>query len=332
MGNPPTGQQEFPVTGASQQAPPQVSVVQVAWQAPPTQLPDGHTVPQAPQWDGSFRRSTHTPPQLVNPVAQVSWHWPDTHSWPAGQACPQVPQFRSSVERSVHTSEAVPALQVVFGGRHWQEDAEQTRAGVQTTPHPPQLAPLAEVSTHVPEEVGGQSATGGGLHAQEPALQVPMPQAWPQVPQLAGSVWRSTHWTPQGLVPAGHAQTPFVQGAPAKQATLQPPQWSGSEAGSMHCPSQASCPAGQEIPEDVHAAPATRSSAGTTHRNHANRTGIGRLPGMSTASTRSLDVSTSRRCGPTGTGAREGRRAATSRARRREGQPACAAPIRSSHG
>ena len=208
-------QQELPAAGASQQEPPQVRVVQVAWQAPPTQLPDGHTVPQAPQWDGLVRRSTHVPPQLVSPVAQASWHWPETHPKPAAHAFPQVPQFRSSVDRLVQTSEGSPALQVVFGARHWQVEEEQTVAGVQTVPQAPQLEPLVEVSTQVPEDVGGHSATGAGAQMQEPAVQVPSPQAWPQVPQWAGSVWRFTHCTPHGLVPAGQEQTPFVQGAPA---------------------------------------------------------------------------------------------------------------------
>jgi hypothetical protein len=46
--------------------------------------PEGHSIPQAPQWPRSFCVSRQVPEQLVKPVAQVTAHAPDEHTWPEG--------------------------------------------------------------------------------------------------------------------------------------------------------------------------------------------------------------------------------------------------------
>jgi len=132
---------------------------------------------------------------------------------------PQAPQFFGSVEVLTH------AVGLVAGHRaymHPQAPAAQYPSPVrQAFPHPPQFDALVAVSTQVPVAGSGgvgQSATvdGGGeaLQTQPPELQVPRPQACPQLPQLPGSVARSTQADPQACWPAGQLQAPPVQDAP----------------------------------------------------------------------------------------------------------------------
>jgi hypothetical protein len=53
-------------------------------------------------------------------------------------------------------------------------------------------------------------------------------QAWPQVPQLAGSVVAFTQAPPHTTWPCAHWQTPVVHARPAGQAAPQVPQFCGS--------------------------------------------------------------------------------------------------------
>jgi hypothetical protein len=70
-------QQTFPATGAAQQVPPHVRVLQVDWQTPPEQLwSAAQTLPQLPQFTGSIRVSTHFPLHSVSPVAHESRQTP----------------------------------------------------------------------------------------------------------------------------------------------------------------------------------------------------------------------------------------------------------------
>ena len=121
---------------------------------------------------------------------------------------------------------AAPVPQTCFGELHTQVDAVHTSPAMQTFPHAPQLDALVAVSTQVPVAgTLGQSATGAGLHAQAAAWQVPSPQSWPQVPQLAVSVCLFTHLRPQVSGSATvHPQIPPVQLAPAMQEVLHAPQ------------------------------------------------------------------------------------------------------------
>jgi hypothetical protein len=64
-------------------------------------LPDGQTLPQAPQLFRSIARLTQTPLQLVSPAWQLRAQVPLEQIWPAGQARPQAPQLPLSVWRLV---------------------------------------------------------------------------------------------------------------------------------------------------------------------------------------------------------------------------------------
>jgi hypothetical protein len=149
---------------------------------------------------GSVWKFTHAPLHRLSPVAHVGTQLPEEQAWPAGHTLPQVPQFLGSLEVLVQTAAGTPG-QLVLGERHWHVDAEQTSAGTQACPHAPQFAPLVAVSTHVPVAGGGgiQNVTVVGvvLHTHAPASQIPNPHAWPQVPQLAVSVWKFTQRPPQ---------------------------------------------------------------------------------------------------------------------------------------
>jgi hypothetical protein len=127
---------------------------QVMPQAPPPQvaLPfvgSGQPTPQLEQWLGSVWVSTHWPPQLVRPDAQVVPQAPDEHTSPALQAAPQPPQCLGFDERSTHWSPhfTKPGSQEK---PHWP--AEQLglplAGAAQVLPHAPQLAGSFCVSTH----------------------------------------------------------------------------------------------------------------------------------------------------------------------------------------
>jgi hypothetical protein len=59
----------------------------------------------------------------------------------------------------------------------------------------------------------------------------------PQLPQLLGSVWVSTHWPLHSPCPVGHLQSPFWQMAPnasVAQSWPHVPQWLASVCVSTH--------------------------------------------------------------------------------------------------
>ena len=57
--------------------------------------PEGHTVPQRPQYEVSLDVGTQRPPQSVWPEGHV--HEPDTHDCPLAQAFPHAPQLATSL-------------------------------------------------------------------------------------------------------------------------------------------------------------------------------------------------------------------------------------------
>ena len=73
----------------------------------------GQALAQPPQFCGSAARSTHLPPHLVVPPAQLSAHLPLTQTRPEGQALAQAPQFCGSAAVSTHLAPhlVVPPLQ-----------------------------------------------------------------------------------------------------------------------------------------------------------------------------------------------------------------------------
>ena len=66
--------------------------------------PAGHTVPHAPQLEGSFCVSRHDPVQLVRSAGHESWQRPSEHTLPAGHATPHAPQLRLSLRTSTQRS------------------------------------------------------------------------------------------------------------------------------------------------------------------------------------------------------------------------------------
>ena len=66
-------------------------------QPPLTQVvPDGQTLPQAPQLLLSVVVVTQRPAQSVWPEGH--WQRPAEHTWPVGHTIPQAPQLTASVE------------------------------------------------------------------------------------------------------------------------------------------------------------------------------------------------------------------------------------------
>jgi hypothetical protein len=188
-----------------------------------------------------------------------------------------------------------------------QAPVEQTLAGVQTIPQPPQLAPLVSVFTQVPVAGSfGQSALGGcgGLQVHSPVAHVPSPQARPQVPQLAVSVARFTHESPQvSGRSAGQEQRPAVHDAPALQVTLHEPQCRVLVVRSTQAPPQEVWPVGQEV-DDVQPEATTDTRNATTQAlratHLANECAIDHLPGRIPMFADSLDGPASGRDGPAG--------------------------------
>jgi hypothetical protein len=70
----------------------------------------------------------------------------------------------------------------------------QTCEGGHAAPQLPQLVESLVVSTQAPAQ-SVRPAPQCAAHC--PRLQTPPEQAWPQAPQLAGSLLRSTHVAPQ---------------------------------------------------------------------------------------------------------------------------------------
>jgi hypothetical protein len=99
-------------------------------------------------------------------------------------------------------------------------------------PHEPQLFASKVVKVQAPLQL---VCPGKQFAWQLPKLQTWVPvQAWPQVPQLAGSVCVRTQAVPHLVKPAAQAQALFTQEELAPQAMPQPPQFAASETGLTH--------------------------------------------------------------------------------------------------
>jgi hypothetical protein len=205
----------------------------------------GHGLPQPPQLLGSLVVSVHpeaqhvcVPVQTGPPLhAVVDSHIPPTHLSPEGQGCPQPPQFFGSVL----VSEQPVAQQV----------SPPVHAG----------SPLQVV---IDEHM---------LSMQDS----PIGHAWPQLPQLSGSVEVSAHPILQHSCPGGQAgpplhstgewQEPPSQVAPDAQALPHVPQFFGSLLVSEH-------PLVQHCSSGLHAGPPLQL-VGTWHAlaTHASPAG-----------------------------------------------------------
>jgi hypothetical protein len=102
------------------------------------------------------------------------------------------------------------------------------------------------------------------------------------VPQLAPSVWLSTHCRKQTLsFGGGQLQTPATQVDPATQAMPQSPHASGSDWRLRHTPPQSVSPCPHVVELLVHAATTPAATSATTQPQRAttlaHETAIGRL-------------------------------------------------------
>jgi len=122
-----------------------------------------HVVPHAPQFFGSFVRSTHVPLQLVVPGGQP--HVPKLHRSAAPHAFSHAPQWSSSLAGSTHD-----APHCVRPAAHVAEHTPrlQTSLGPQVVPQDPQfcgsVSRFAQKSPHftlpLPHVAGGVLASG----------------------------------------------------------------------------------------------------------------------------------------------------------------------------
>jgi len=164
--------------------------------------PEGHTVPQAPQWSGSLATLAQVPAQLRSPVWQLTPHWPAEHTVPLGQTVPQAPQLVLLV--LVLTSQPLAALPSQSAKPVAQAASVQAPAlqvvvalgNTQARPHPPQWVALVVVSVSQPFAAVPSQSPKPGEHrttAQVPSVQpwvavLARAQAVPHAPQLAGSM------------------------------------------------------------------------------------------------------------------------------------------------
>lgn len=168
------------------------------------------TLPQEPQLLGSVCSLVQEVPHrfgVVVPQPVVfATHVPAEHTWLEVHFVPQAPQFAESVWKFVQ-NETVPLVQVlgvVPTQVAPQMPPVQTWPLAQVWPQLPQFLTSLRGSTQNPEQLvfGPWQAA-----PQLPALQTGLAplQAVEQVPQFAGSFWRSAHFAaaPVPHVPNG---------------------------------------------------------------------------------------------------------------------------------
>ncbi len=169
-------------------------------------------------------------PQVVCPVGHVQF--PETHAPPAGHACAQAPQLLTSV--AVSTQPEAPQETSDPVHTHAGPAVPETmheEPGPHTVPHAPQLKLSLMRFTHVlvPFAVHIVGAVGGHEHvAGAPPHVPPIGQAWPQVPQLAGSFVRFAHPVVHIVAGAAQVQAPFTHVSPIGHAFAHVPQFPGS--------------------------------------------------------------------------------------------------------
>jgi hypothetical protein len=119
-----------------------------------------HSMPQAPQLNGSLCTSTQELLQAIRPALHDASHWPMLHNEPAGHTTPQRPQLYASP----CTSTQLP--QLVKGARQSQAPATQSARSGHVEPQTPQFATSLARSTQTlpqsavpPEQVTGRTQT-----------------------------------------------------------------------------------------------------------------------------------------------------------------------------
>src|SRR6266545_3129734 len=153
---------------------------------------------------GAFSQATHSVTKLHEAPAWVVERWPPgTQTRAAFWAAALLPG-------GLQSKKTAPAGGVPVSCFVWQ-----------AVPPPQQAVPSQQSAPQVTPVV----------QAQAPELHVcPAGQARPQAPQLAASVWRSTHAAPHLSWPAGQTQWPAAQLWAAPQAVPQAPQFARSVA------------------------------------------------------------------------------------------------------
>ena len=164
-----------------------------AWQAPATQTsPEAQSASVVhPEDPGTLTAFWHTWPlgHSLSTAHPVVVQTPAAQLVSARARDPQAPQLAGSVCVSTHWVPHVVWVQV-----DW-------------TTHAPPL--------HTSPEGQSLSVAHAAEGEQAPAMQLdPDGQASPQAPQLAASVWRSTHWLPQEVCAQGLEQRPATHTSP----------------------------------------------------------------------------------------------------------------------
>jgi hypothetical protein len=181
---------------------------------PEMHVPVPQEWPHIPQFAGSLDVEVHLPVsgQMISPVGHMQT---PPEQVPPAQPLPHAPQLFGSVLVSMHAPPLPPPAphSLVPVGQAEQVPLTQVWPVAHLVLQLPQAAVLLERSAHTVPQL-----TWPVGHAQTPALQVELGgQAWPQVPQLFGSVWSPGE---QVMPPPGEAHwvwpVPQVQTPPAQ--------------------------------------------------------------------------------------------------------------------
>jgi hypothetical protein len=232
--------------------PPQAACPLGQAHAPPVQDAPAivHARAQAPQLFMSDDTSRQAPAQTSSPTP-VQPHVPPWQLVPGTvHALPHAPQLLTSDVTSTH----VPEQSSFPPGQEVHVPPRQLVPGtVHALPQAPQLLTSDVTSTHVPEQFFWRP---GQTHTP-PWHGSPAAQAWPQPPQLAESVWVSTHSLLHGVSLAlAQAHWLALQVAPAPGHTIpHAPQLSGSFDRSVHTPLHADVPDAHAHTPPGHAGP-----------------------------------------------------------------------------
>jgi hypothetical protein len=190
-------------------------------------VPPVHTTPHAPQFSESLDVVTQLRAQLVWPVAQLARHRLSPHTWVVVHAVPQPPQLFGSL-RSI----AQPLAHRVSLAGHTQAPDEQLALSAQVVAQLPQW--LSEVARFTHARLHEVSC-GAQVSAHAPRLHTWLAgQAFPQAPQLLGSLAPSEHPLAQAVSPSPHAQAPDTQDVPVGHAAPQVPQFFALLSRSTH--------------------------------------------------------------------------------------------------
>jgi hypothetical protein len=163
--------------------------------------PAGHALPHAPQFWLSVSVWTQSPPQTMPPPGQVGWQIPPAHCWLGPHEVMQPPQCWLSRSVSVQICPD-PLVQGVAGLTQEQAPLMQAEYAPQSRLQAPQCAGSLVRSIHAEPQAVVPPPQTSGVH-WPPVQIMPAAHAFPQLPQWAWSVIRSTQ-VGAPASPAGH--------------------------------------------------------------------------------------------------------------------------------